>query len=244
VLVAGMRWPQLLATWIYVSCRAVTRCETRTMPTSATGQQAMLVRSPGGSILWDCLTLVDDTTVGLVRALGGLSAIAVSHPRHFASMVDWSHAFGGIPIYVHETGRRWLMRPDPAIRFWKGDQLALHDKITLVYCGGHDGGAVLHWPAGSKGKGALLSGAVLQVVEDSRRVGFLSSSSALLPRSARAVKRLVHAIDCLMYDSCPDRVIPSNARHVVLRSAERYLAAVSGQNDGRQPLPFSRWPRG
>ncbi|MGH9372626.1 MAG: MBL fold metallo-hydrolase [Vicinamibacterales bacterium] len=209
----------------------------RTMPAFPMGHRAMLLRSSGGGILWDCITLVDDTTVGLVHALGGLSAIGVSHPRHCASVVEWSHVFGGIPVYVHATGRRWMMRPDPVVRFWTGERLRLHDDVTLSYCGGDDGGTVLHWPAGAGGRGALLTGDVVQVVEDAARVSFLSSSSTLIPRSARAVERLVRAIDSYvyrrLYDGSPDRVIADNARDVVARSAERYLAAVSGRNDQR-----------
>jgi hypothetical protein len=207
----------------------------RTMPVFGIGQQAMLVRSPGGSVLWDCVTLVDDTTVGLIRALGGLRAIAVSHPRHFASAVEWSRAFDGIPVYVHETGRRWLVRPDPVVRAWEGTELRLHDGITLVYCGGNDGGVVLHWPNGPKGKGALLTGAVIQVVDGSTRVSFLSCPSALLPRSAGAVSQLLRALEGLvydrLYDSSPGRMIAGDAHQVVLRSAEQYLAAVTGRDD-------------
>ena len=55
------------------------------------------------------------------RALGGSAAIAISHPHYYASMVDWSRAFGGVPIYLHAADRPWVMRPDPAIVLWEGD---------------------------------------------------------------------------------------------------------------------------
>ena len=38
-------------------------------------------------------------------------------------MVEWSRAFGGVPIWLHADDRAWVMRPDPAIRFWEGDRL-------------------------------------------------------------------------------------------------------------------------
>jgi len=202
-----------------------------TVPAFPMGQRAMLLRSPGGNVLWDCITLVDDITVRLLHLLGGVSAIAVSHPHHYSSVVEWSHAFGGIPVYVNGMGRRWMMRPDPVVRFWEGEQLNLHDGLTLMHCGGHEGATVLHWPAGSGGLGALLTGDILQVVKDQERVSFLSSSSGLLPRSARAVERLVRAIESFdyerLYDAAPDHLIEHNAREVVVRSADRYLAAVS-----------------
>jgi hypothetical protein len=50
-------------------------------------------------------------------AQGGLGAIAISHPPYYGSMVEWSRAFGGVPIYVHAAEREWVLRPDPAIVF-------------------------------------------------------------------------------------------------------------------------------
>ena len=39
--------------------------------------------------------------------------------------------------------------------------------LTLARIGGHfDGAAVLHWPAGSEGRGALLTGDTITVVPD------------------------------------------------------------------------------
>jgi len=40
-------------------------------------------------------------------------------------MVEWSRAFGGVPIYLHEEDREWVQRPDPVIRFWKGETYSL-----------------------------------------------------------------------------------------------------------------------
>src|SRR6476659_1046190 len=72
-----------------------------TKPKFAIGQRALLVQSPGGNLLWDCISLLDDATVEVVRNLGGVRAIAISHPHYYASMVEWSHAFGRVPIYLH-----------------------------------------------------------------------------------------------------------------------------------------------
>src|SRR5262245_28186057 len=81
-----------------------------TMPKFGIGQRALLVRSPGGNVLWDCISLIDDATVEAVRNLGGLAAVAVSHPHYYSSMVAWSRAFGAIPISLHGADRRWGMR--------------------------------------------------------------------------------------------------------------------------------------
>src|ERR671935_1572584 len=72
-----------------------------TEPSFAIGQRALLVQAPGGNVLWDCVSLIDDATADAVRALGGLRAVAVSHPHYYSAMVEWSRAFGGVPVYLH-----------------------------------------------------------------------------------------------------------------------------------------------
>ena len=44
------------------------------------------------------LSLLDPAVVEMVKAFGGISAIAISHPHYYASMVEWSRAFGDVPI--------------------------------------------------------------------------------------------------------------------------------------------------
>ena len=64
----------------------------------------------------------------------------------------------------------------------EGTTLSLWDGLTLINCGGHfEGGAVLHWPAGANGKGALLTGDIIQVVQDRRYVSFMRSYPNLIP---------------------------------------------------------------
>src|SRR5581483_7934716 len=74
-----------------------------TEPAFAIGQRAFLLRTPAGNLLWDCVTLLDEATVSQVRDLGGIAAIAISHPHYYASMIDWSEAFGDAPIYIHQA---------------------------------------------------------------------------------------------------------------------------------------------
>src|SRR5437870_5380389 len=47
-------------------------------PHFAIGQRALFLRSPGGNILWDCLSLIDQAVVEFLQAVGGISAIAIS----------------------------------------------------------------------------------------------------------------------------------------------------------------------
>src|SRR6478735_9631375 len=124
-----------------------------TVPKFSIGQRALLLRAPDGNILWDCIPFIDAATVEIVKGLGGVAAIAISHPHYYSTMVEWSHAFGAVPIHLHAADRQWIMRPDPCIRLWDGDTLPLASGVTLVRCGGHfAGGTVLHWAAGGEGR--------------------------------------------------------------------------------------------
>jgi hypothetical protein len=94
-------------------------------PRFAIGQQALLIRTPEGNVLWDCVNLLDDATTTSVRAAGGLVAIASSHPHFYGALVEWSQAFDGVPIYLHAADERWVMRPDPTMVFWEGQRYRL-----------------------------------------------------------------------------------------------------------------------
>src|SRR5713101_2309095 len=121
------------------------------------------------------MSLIDDETAAGIERLGGLSAIAISHPHYYSTMVEWADRFDA-PIYLHEADREWVMRPSERIRFWSGETYALADGITLIRLGGHfPGGTVLHWKEGAGGKGVLLSGDIIQVVADRRWVSFMYS---------------------------------------------------------------------
>jgi hypothetical protein len=209
-----------------------------TEPRFAIGQRALLVRTPTGNVLWDCVALLDDATIDIVRALGGIAAIAISHPHYYTTMVEWARAFDA-PVLLHADDRAHVMRPDPAIRFWEGGTRTLDDvgvaDVTLVRCGGHFAGAtVLHWPAGAEGRGALLAGDVIQVVPDTRWVSFMRSYPNLLPLAPAAVERIAAAVAPYAYDRLYgawwDLHVAHDARQAVARSAVRYLAAVRGEH--------------
>src|SRR5438445_7256590 len=108
-----------------------------TEPHFAIGQRTLFLRTPKANLLWDCLPLLDEAVVEALKALGGISAIAISHPHYYSSMVEWSRAFGGVPIYLHAADRQWVMRPDKAIIFWDEERLPLSERMTLIHCGGH-----------------------------------------------------------------------------------------------------------
>jgi hypothetical protein len=202
-------------------------------PHFAIGQRALFLRTPKANLLWDCLSLLDEAVVEAFRALGGLSAIAISHPHYYSATVEWSRAFGGVPIYLHVADRQWVMRPDEAVIFWEGETKTLADGLTLIRCGGHfEGGTVLHWAGGAGEKGALLTGDILQVVADRKHVSFMYSYPNYIPLPASAVARIVAAVEPFPFDRIYgafwDTVIQSDGKAVVQRSAERYLRAIGG----------------
>ena len=208
-------------------------------PNFAIGQRALLVRTPSANILWDCVPLLDPALVEMVKALGSISAIAISHPHYYSSMVEWSHAFGDVPIYLHAADKKWVMRPAKAIVSWDGETKLLGDGLTLIRCGGHfEGGTVLHWKEGADGTGALLTGDIIQVVADRKHVSFMYSYPNYIPLSAAAVERIVQAVGPFEYDRVYgafwDTVIERDGQAAVGRSVERYLRAVSDRPSGEE----------
>jgi hypothetical protein len=100
-------------------------------PAFAIGQRALFVRTGQGNILWDCIATLDDATVTLIEGLGGIDAIAISHPRFYTTMVEWARAFKA-PIHLHAADQQWIMRNDPAIALWDGETKTQWDGFTLV----------------------------------------------------------------------------------------------------------------
>jgi hypothetical protein len=202
-----------------------------TEPHFAIGQRALYLRTAKANVLWDCLSLLDEAVVEAIQALGGISAIAISHPHYYSSMVEWSRAFGGVPIYLHAADRQWVMRSDKAIVFWEGETRGLAEGLTLVRCGGHfEGGTILHWAGGAGGKGALLTGDILQVVADRKHVSFMYSYPNYVPLSAAVVQQIVGAVEPLehdrVYGAFWDTVIEKGGKEAVQRSAARYVRAI------------------
>jgi glyoxylase-like metal-dependent hydrolase (beta-lactamase superfamily II) len=203
-----------------------------TEPKFAIGQRALLVQTPRGNVLWDCVSLIDQATIDAIAALGGISALANSHPHMYASMVAWSHAFGNAPIHLHAANERWVMRPDPVIKYWDGEAHRLDQGVTLYRCGGHFTGSTgLLWPEEAEGLGVLLSSDTMYVARDLRHVSFMYSYPNYIPLSGPVVDSVVKKVAPLKYDRIYSHfsglVISQDAKPAVGRSAERYKKAIS-----------------
>jgi hypothetical protein len=210
-------------------------------PAFAIGQRALLVREADGCVLWDCVPLITNEVVEHIRSLGGLKAIAVSHPHYYGAIADWSEAFGGAPIYLHDDDRAWITRPHPAIELWSGESYRLSQDILLVRTGGHfAGGTIMHWRAGAAGRGALLTGDIATVAMDRRSLSFMYSYPNYIPLNAQSVQRVARAIEPLAFDRIYgawwDRNISTNAKAAFTASVRRYLAAISDAANPGSPL--------
>ncbi|HTE60382.1 MAG TPA: hypothetical protein VK631_08510, partial [Solirubrobacteraceae bacterium] len=180
-----------------------------------------------GNLLWDCVTLLDEATAAEVERRGGLAAIAISHPHYYSCMVEWAQRFD-CSIHLHAADAEWVMRPDPAIRFWEGERLELGHGLTLIRGGGHfDGGTILHRD------GALLVGDIIQVIPDRTHVGVMWSYPNLVPLPDAEVQRLAAAVEPFDYDAIYgawwDAIIPADGPEIVRRSAQRYSRALRGE---------------
>jgi hypothetical protein len=207
-----------------------------TAPAFAIGQRAILVTTPAGNVLWDCISLLDEATVAVIKGLGGLNAIAISHPHFYTAMVDFSRAFD-CPVHLHGADRQWVMRPDPAIKFWEGDTLPLLPGVTLIRGGGHfPGGTMLHWAQGAAGRGVLLSADIATVTPDRKFLSFMRSYPNLIPLSAREVEGIAASLAPFAFEAIYghffDRVIATGAKEVLAKSVARYLAAIAGTARG------------
>jgi hypothetical protein len=201
-------------------------------PPFAIGQRALLLREPDGCVMWDCIPLATAEAMDHVRSLGGLKAIAVSHPHFYGAVADWSEAFGGAPVYLHADDRQWITRPHRSIVSWTGESQRISDEIRLWRAGGHFAGAtILHWGAGPEGKGALFTGDIAMVAMDRRSVSFMYSFPNYIPLNAAAVRRIASVVMPLSFDRIYGawwgRNIADGAKAAFEGSVRRYLAAIT-----------------
>lgn len=197
-----------------------------TSPKFGIGQRAFLIQTPKGNVLWDCVSLIDEATITKVNELGGIDAIAISHPHYYSSMIEWSRAFHHAPIYLHQNDAKWVIRNGETIHFWSGDSLNLFDRITLVHTPGHfDGFQVLHMP------GILFAGDQPQVCMDRNWVSFMYSYPNYIPLAKHQIQHITETLTPFdfdkIYGAFPHQNVLHGAKDMVLRSAERYIQSIT-----------------
>ncbi|MRJ77487.1 hydrolase [Aeromicrobium sp. SMF47] len=206
-----------------------------TSPDVGIGQQAKLVRTPDGNLLWDPVGFVDDDIARRVRALGEVRAIVASHPHMFGVQVEWSRRLGGAAVLVAEADQRWVARPDAIIETW-ADDVEILPGVTLTQPGGHfPGSAVAHWAAGAEGKGVLLAGDTVAPNPDRRSFSFMRSFPNRLPLSGAVAQRVTTHLEAFAFDrvygNFGRNLIAADARAIMRWSADRHADWVNGVHD-------------
>ncbi len=200
----------------------------KTEPKFAIGQQAHLVIRPEANILWDCITLLDDATIAKVNELGGVRTIALSHPHYYSTMSQWAETFGA-ELYIHEADREHVVYPSKYLKFWSGERLELSGATLINAAGHYDGGTVLHVPELAKGKGALLTGDIIQVASDTAWVSFMYSYPNMIPLSVAKINHILKTIEPFAFEKIYGAfggIVQQAVKAAVKRSAERYLKAI------------------
>jgi hypothetical protein len=197
-------------------------------PPTSIGQRALLVQAPSGNVLWDMISYIDDDMVAAVKDLGGVSAIAISHPHFYGSMIEFCEAFDA-PAYIHAKDREWIARPSDSVIFWDGETTEILEGLTLINAGVHfDGGQVLHWAGAEDGRGALFTGDIFTVVQDRRWLSFMHSYPNLIPERPRTIRRAIERMQPYSFDRVYGgwwrRNVETDGAEALRRSADRYLS--------------------
>ncbi|ANH79856.1 MBL fold metallo-hydrolase [Niabella ginsenosidivorans] len=191
-----------------------------TSPGFAIGQRAHLLITPNGNILWDCIVLLDATTIDIINRLGGIQKIAISHPHYYTTMATWSNTFKA-PVYLHKRDAQWIARKDFDLRLWEGATTELLPGVTLINCAGHfEGGAVLHYGQ------LLLTGDIIQVAPDRKTVGFMYSYPNYIPLNKKSILHIKDSLNGFRFDAMYGafgRYIEQKARQSFDYSIDRYL---------------------
>jgi len=206
----------------------------KVQPGVGIGQQAHLITTAQGSVLWDVPPFLDRPAVDRIHALGPVLAIVASHPHMFGVQSAWSHALEQAPILVCEPLLRWVQRPDSAITGWRGRH-EIAPGLVLHELGGHFvGSSVLHWADGADGRGVLFSSDTIHGNPDGATVTFMRSYPNRIPLSAAVVERLAAGVTDLPFERLYDnfgRGPKRDAAAAVQRSAARYAGWVRGDFD-------------
>lgn len=132
-------WHQLVGT---NNCWSI-----RSEPQVAIGQRCILITTPAGNVLWDCITLLDAETTSKIKEVGGLKAIVISHPHYYSSHMHWADTFE-CPVFIAAEDEEWCVAEDRSHRrkLLQHESHEISDNVTALKLGGHfPGSLVLHY---------------------------------------------------------------------------------------------------
>lgn len=199
----------------------------RAKPQIGIGPRSLFLHTDGGNILFDVNALPDEETVARIRELGGLQAIAASHPHFYGAMTDWSAAFQRAPILLPAADRDWALRRDGPIEWWEDEREVFPD-VRLIQCGGHfDGSAILHWGGGAEGRGVLLTGDTIMITPATPWMSFMRSYPNYLPLPVTTARRVADRALACKFDRVYgnpgwDKYVADGAREALIASIARY----------------------
>jgi hypothetical protein len=165
----------------------------------------------------------------MVRDLGGVTAVAASHPHMFGAQLSWSAEFGGVPVYVNALDQEWLPRTHPAIQLWQDHSEPL-PVLRLIHVGGHMRGSCVALTA----DGTLLVGDTISGGLARDWVSFQRNFPKHVPLSPAVVRRIVDRLEPFEYDrlyTLGGDEIDRGAKDVVRRCAETHIRWASGEFD-------------
>lgn len=202
-----------------------------TLPRVGIGQRGLLVCTPAGNLLFEPPGFIDVEGATRIGELGGITAIASSHPHLTGSSIQYSHRFGRVPVYVAAADQQWIRRPDPVIKLWE-ERVELLPGLTMYQCGGHfAGSSVVHWPAGHHGTGVLITGDTIAVGGDRKSANAMRSYVNNIPLPPSTIERILSTIAPLdfsrMYSAFG--ALESEASSIVEHTLRRYIAWVRGE---------------
>jgi glyoxylase-like metal-dependent hydrolase (beta-lactamase superfamily II) len=168
-------------------------------PHFAIGQRALLVASPAGNVLWDCIPLLDEATISFISSKGGLKAIAISHPHYYSNMNAWAKTFD-CPIYIHEKDEAFISDKGPHVKLWSGSEKQLLEGIRIVHIGGHfPGSCILHVAFLSEG-GSVLSGDTVYLSLSKKHLAIMYSYPNRIPLPQAELKQVKQRLQSISFD--------------------------------------------
>lgn len=196
-------------------------------PTFAIGQRCFLVISKSGTILWDCIPLLDAETIRFINSMGGLKGIAFSHPHYYSNMNDWADIFN-CPIYIHKSDDPFIVNKGKQITLWEDDELQIIDDIKMINIGGHfDGSSVLLIPSMSKG-GTMLCGDTMYLSPSKNHFAIMYSYPNRIPLPLSEIRRIKERLKNIEFDAIfgfySFQNLTENAKVILDKSIARYLA--------------------
>ncbi|KAA8899956.1 beta-lactamase-like protein [Sphaerosporella brunnea] len=211
-----------------------------TTPKFAIGQRCFFIKTPGGNVLWDLITFLDEATERWIREQGGLHAIVISHPHYYTTHRYWSGVFNNCPVYLSVEDREWLSFPEEGGNYqWiLTPTQQILPGVTAIKVGGHFPGSLclLH------DKRLFIADSLVTVPSAHGPFGdeppkgvtsysFMWSIPNMIPMPPQDVASIVKALEPWEFDSTHGAfngmdVVRRDVKKRVLESARIALAAM------------------